>query len=335
MTMIQYMSDTGLLPGTTHDISMIAAKLGIAGALQDIQNNHPNDMVALIMFSRPNYAGEPAGAGQFSVPRVSLGRDYSSMANALWFPPNSGSADVRLWDTNDQQTPRAHGDYCSNTATDYGLMLAYNQFSSNPSLRASGMGGWGRKGAQKIVILETDGMANAATSAGTTNNGPYQSYYDIGPLGSYSPSGTSAAQSAQDVATRMCAMETDGGSPPGYAQSRKPVMIHCIAFGAIFEPSCLRFRADQRGILLTAVVNHRRNYIPKLSQRPRQRLQMVHRHSRPKAGQAATGVHQDHKRNGLYRARPVGLQSNRRPSVAPLPSLLNGNGKIQCKSTPP
>ena len=41
------MSDTGLLPGTTHDISMVAAKLGIAGALQDIQNNHPNDMVSL------------------------------------------------------------------------------------------------------------------------------------------------------------------------------------------------------------------------------------------------------------------------------------------------
>jgi len=235
MTMIQYMSDTGLLPGTTHDISMIAAKLGIAGALQDIQNNHPNDMVSLIMFSRPNFAGEPAGAGQFSVPRVSLGRDYASMANALWLPPNSGSADVRPWDTNDQQTPRAHGDYCSNTATDYGLMLAYNQFSSNPSLRASGMGGWGRKGAQKIVILETDGMANVATSAGTANNGPYQSYYNIGPLGSYSLSGTSAAQSAEDVATRLCDLDTDGGSPPGYAQPRKPVMIHCIAFGAIFE----------------------------------------------------------------------------------------------------
>ena len=63
MTMIQFMSDTGLLPGTTHDISMIAAKLGIAGALQDIQNNHPNDLVSLCMFSRPPYSGRGGRRG--------------------------------------------------------------------------------------------------------------------------------------------------------------------------------------------------------------------------------------------------------------------------------
>ena len=60
MTMIQFLSDTGRLPGTAHDISMVAAKLGIAGALTDIQNNHPNDMVAMLLFSRPAYAGEPS-----------------------------------------------------------------------------------------------------------------------------------------------------------------------------------------------------------------------------------------------------------------------------------
>ena len=76
---------------------MIAAKLGIAGALQDIQNNHPNDMVSMLMFSRPGYSGDPAGIGQFSVPRVSLGRDYTAMINSLWFPPNSGTADIRPW----------------------------------------------------------------------------------------------------------------------------------------------------------------------------------------------------------------------------------------------
>lgn len=45
MTMIQFMSDTGLLPGNGHDISLYPAKLGIAGALKDIENNHPNDLV--------------------------------------------------------------------------------------------------------------------------------------------------------------------------------------------------------------------------------------------------------------------------------------------------
>ena len=148
MTMIQYMLDTGLMPGTAHDISLVAAKLGVAGALQDIQNNHPNDMVSLVMFSRPPYSGEPADAGQFASPRQPS-RDYTALGNALWFPPNSTSADVRPWDNNDDLTPRAHGDYCSNTATDYGLMLAYNQFSGNASLQSSGMGGYGRKGRRR------------------------------------------------------------------------------------------------------------------------------------------------------------------------------------------
>ncbi len=71
-TMIQYMLDTGLMPGTAQDVSMIAAKLGIQGAFQDIQNNHPNDLVSLIMFSRPQYSGEPTCVGQFTQPQVTL-----------------------------------------------------------------------------------------------------------------------------------------------------------------------------------------------------------------------------------------------------------------------
>ena len=149
MTMIQYMSDTGLLPGTTHDISMVAAKLGVAGALQDIKINHPNDLVSLIMFSRPHYSGEPTEVGQFSIPQVPLTNNYTALSNALWYPPNSSTADVRPWDPNGMQTPRAHGDYNANTATDYGFMLAYNQFSSNPSLVSSGVGGLGAKGRRK------------------------------------------------------------------------------------------------------------------------------------------------------------------------------------------
>jgi Flp pilus assembly protein TadG len=233
MTMIQYISDTGLLPGTSHDISMVAAKLGVAGALQDIQLNHPNDMVSLIMFSRPHYAGEPAEVGQFSTAQVPLTKNSTALSNGLWYPPNSSAGDVRPWDPNGMQTPRAHGDYNANTATDYGFMLAYNQLNSNPSLVSSGMGGLGRKGAQKIVILETDGMANQASSASFTDAGSYQSYYNVGTLGSASTSGANAATSCENVATNICALDT--ASPPGYAQPQRPVEIHCIAFGAVFE----------------------------------------------------------------------------------------------------
>ena len=147
MTMIQYMSDTGIFPGVTTDISMLPAKLGIQGALTDIQNNHPNDQVTMLMFSRPHYSGEPTEAGQFTYPVNSLSNNYTNMINSLWFPPNSSTSDVTPWDSNGLNTPHGHGDYDSNTATSYGLMLAYNQFSSSSVLSSSGQGGGlGRKG---------------------------------------------------------------------------------------------------------------------------------------------------------------------------------------------
>jgi Flp pilus assembly protein TadG len=253
MTMIQYMSDTGILPGTTHDISMVCAKLGVDGALQDIQNNHPNDLVSLVMFSRPNYSGEPTEAGQFPIAQVALTNNYSSLINALWYPPNSGSADVRPWDTNGLQTPSAHGDYNSNTSTDYGFMLAYNQLSTNSSLVAGGNGGLGRKGAQKIVILETDGMANQATSASFTNAGAYKSYYNVGTMGSYSTSGNDPASSAETVATNICALSS--ASTPGYAESTRPVQVNTLAFGAIFEPTASGSEQSSAVAFLQALSN--------------------------------------------------------------------------------
>src|SRR5207253_1481657 len=119
----------------------------------------------------PHYSGEPAEVGHFSQAQYSLSRDYAGMMNSLWFPPNSSTTDVRPWDANGTQTPRAHGDYCYNTATSYGLMMAYNQFSSNASLRGQNVGGLGRKGAQRLVVLETDGMANVSTTQSFTNGG--------------------------------------------------------------------------------------------------------------------------------------------------------------------
>ena len=85
------------------------------------------------------------------------------------------------------------------------------------------------------MILETDGMANQATSATATSAGPYNSYYNIGPSASFTPSSADAAGLAETVATAICALDSAGNSPPGYAQTRKPVQVHCIAFGAIFE----------------------------------------------------------------------------------------------------
>jgi hypothetical protein len=235
MTLVQFLSDTGLLPGTAHDISMYPAKLGIQGALEDIRNNHPNTLVSLIMFARPPFSGEPAEAGRFQGPVYGLSRDYTGMINSMWFPPNSSSSDVRPWDANGLQTPRANGDYTGNTCTNYGLMLAYNQFSGDAALRSKLLGGDGRKGAARVVILETDGMANVNANAGFTDNGPYQSYYNIKP-GDNITSGGTASTGALNVARKICALTTGSPDSPGFATTRKPVHLHCVAFGAVFEP---------------------------------------------------------------------------------------------------
>lgn len=245
MTLIQYLSDAGLFSGTTHDVSMICAKLGIAGALQDIQNNHPNDQVSMLLFARPHYNGEPAEVGGFTQPQFNLTNNYTNLVNGLWFAPNAPSTDMRPWDAANSQTPRAHGDYTGNTATSYGFMLAYNQLSSSPTLQASGAGGFGRVGSQRLVILETDGMANVATNAGFTNAGPASSYYNITPSDTISVNySVSPDQDALNVVSRICALTTDNSAGPGFATPRKPVLVHCIAFGAIFEPTASGSESD-------------------------------------------------------------------------------------------
>jgi hypothetical protein len=190
----------------------------------------------MIMFSRPQFSGDPSGMGQFSQPQVSLTSNYNNLINSLWYPPNSGTNDVRPWDPNGLLTPRAHGDFDSNTASSYGLMLAYNQFSSSPVLRAAGIGGLGRKGAQKLVIFETDGMANVSSTVGTVNNGAYNSYYNTPPLSTISVSGANSDTDAINVATVLTSLNTSSNPIPGFSTITDPVTIQCIVFGAIFEP---------------------------------------------------------------------------------------------------
>jgi Flp pilus assembly protein TadG len=259
MTFVQFLSDTGLLPGTAHDISMYPMKNGVGGALMDIQNNHPNDLVSMILFSRPQYNNDSPDTGTFNNAQYNLTNNYSSMINSLWWPPNTGTTDARLWDANGLLTPRAHGDYDSNTATEYGFMLAYNQFSGSSTLQSppgggGPVGGFGRKGASRLVIFETDGMANvdSVPQGGFANSGPYNSYYHILPtevVDSANYSQTSVLQVVEaicnkDDSTPYSATPTGCPTPPaypGYATPNKPVIVQCIAFGAIFEtPSSIQ-----------------------------------------------------------------------------------------------
>ena len=81
-------------------------------------------------------------------------------------------------------------------------------------------------------------MANVSTKvnftssvSGTTNN----SYYNVGPADQVKLDNIPADQCALNVATRLCAMTTDMTSGPGFATLSKPVLIHVLVFGAVFE----------------------------------------------------------------------------------------------------
>lgn len=238
-------------PGTCREAPMYACKLGIRAALTDINNNHPNDLVSLIYFSVPKSSSSDTSATRFNRVRVPLGRDYDKMQEALWYPPatiGNANATVRPYDANNLEVPRAMGGTCYS----YPLMLAYNQFSSNASLKtynASGLtgdaGGNGRRGAQKLVIFETDGAPNTLASAGLTNNGSGNSYYNIringtggefptGISGTTDNSSTIRAQ-IYGLCTQLAAADT--ASPPGYSSGAKKLKIHCIGFGPVFDSS--------------------------------------------------------------------------------------------------
>src|SRR4051812_23963550 len=112
---------------------MYGCKLGIQAALTDIQNNHPNDMVSLIMFSCPKSAATGYEDCRFNRVRVGLSRNYTNMIESLWYPPatvGNSAATVTPYDSNNIEVPRAQGGTCY----PMGLMLAFNQFSANSAL---------------------------------------------------------------------------------------------------------------------------------------------------------------------------------------------------------
>jgi Flp pilus assembly protein TadG len=241
-------------PGTIHESPTWQCKIGMQAALRDVQLNHPNDIVAQVFFSSPQTSYN--GAGFYNQVRVPLGQDYVSMQNSLWFAPRllaNRTPEIRPHDNNGLDittVPRANGGTCYSMP----LMLAYNQFSGSAMLQTYAAspaplgqaGGKGRKGAQKLIIFETDGMVNTTASANFTNAGAYNSYYNVrikdGTSGTYNeyPTGVSsnvatATTQATTIASQICALDT--ANPPGYSTARKPVLIHCIAFGSLFNSS--------------------------------------------------------------------------------------------------
>ena len=253
-TMIDYLGNynmgTFLWPGNCHEAQAWACKVGIQTAIDDIKNNHPNDYIGMCYFSSPRYSIN--GSGQHNTPVVPLGRNYDKLKESLWFPPstiNAGVTEIGMYDADMDNVPRAKG----STSPDQGFMLGYNLLSSTSNLRLypqpqssyrGVLGGLGRKGASRMVIFETDGAPNTASTATLAGSGSDR-YYALRLYnpGNYSDaanvewptnSGTSTTN-AYNVVKQICALDT--ASPPGFSTKRKPAQVFSIGFGSLFEPA--------------------------------------------------------------------------------------------------
>jgi hypothetical protein len=270
MTMVDFIGNMNMnrywMPGTAHEAPTWQCKAGVQAAIGDIKVNHPNDYISLIAFSTPvGYTPTLPGvlqAGAYNAVRSPLAQNYTQIVNSLYFAPEmmppivTQNTEISPYDAAITDVPRAFGGTCAAM----GLMLAYNQFAqgaSDSTLRSYSTtgpngqaGGLGRKGAQKLVIFETDGVCSATAyqpgqmTSVFTNSGPYNSYYNVrwDTTGSvkneYPPylSGdtTNAPLEAIEVATRVCSSDTST-SAPGFSTARKPVRIYCLAFGSLFN----------------------------------------------------------------------------------------------------
>jgi Flp pilus assembly protein TadG len=236
-------------PGTCHEAQCWQLKAGINAALSDIEKNHPNDQATLIFFS---------GIATYATSRESMSRNYARMKNYLWYPYSivknnllgNTANEVRPFtasfgDAARGEVPNAAGSTCPEMA----LKVAYNEYSIRSATNPGPF--VGRKGAQKMIVLETDGVPNTIcgpTSGNTddttfTNNGAYASYYNgFTTLTGLGNGNSTVIARTKYVAQRLCAPTTNNPSNPynaqrpGYSEPRLPVKLHCIAFGDLFEP---------------------------------------------------------------------------------------------------
>jgi hypothetical protein len=240
-------------PGNVHEAHAWACKVGIQTAIDDIENNHPNDLLAMTFFSSPTTTTQ---SGHHNQAVVALGRNYQQIKDSLWFPPTTvtgGVSEIGPYDTDMDYVPRANG----GTAPGMGFMIAYNQLSSSytnlrdyptPQATYRGLeGGLGRKGSARLIIFETDGCPNSRAFATVVNSGS-DSYYPIrvkkpanlsDPANVEWPTGTAGYVQSEvtDVVAQICALDTATSGAPGYSKTRKPVLVHCLGYGGDFDPA--------------------------------------------------------------------------------------------------
>jgi Flp pilus assembly protein TadG len=253
-------------PGNAYEAPLYTGKEAFLAAVDTMQDNHPNDWVTVSLYSWPRTSSSDT-TGRFNCVRCPLGTNYAYAKSALLFPfrtiKSDGSCtntEVTPYDADAAtgaipaadfvDTPRADGDTCFSM----GLMLAYNQFAVTPTsdttLRTyitsspiqfpTGMaGGMGRKGAQKVILFETDGLPNCTATASRVSGGSYNYYqirYDMNHPGSSEyPSINATTTNASSVTTEIYSLVDQ--LKADYGTTRNPFRLYAFGFGPVFSGS--------------------------------------------------------------------------------------------------
>ncbi|HTU17076.1 MAG TPA: pilus assembly protein TadG-related protein [Gemmataceae bacterium] len=272
-TIDMWMSGSGyyvMQPGDGYEAPLYTAKQAYLASISTMQSNHPNDWFTPICYSFPRGSSNgtvesSAFLGRFNCVRSPLGTNYNYAQAALVFPFSTINADGSCNNTeltpytadpatsiipsaDFVDTPRGDGETCFAMA----LMLAYNQFlttspsdatlrsfvSSSPITFPTGMaGGMGRKGAQKVIIFETDGLPNTYATASLVTNGSYKYYpirYDMNnPSGSQYPSVSVSTITDTGVMTQVNSLVSQLAST--FSTNRNPFRLYAVGFGPVFQ----------------------------------------------------------------------------------------------------
>jgi hypothetical protein len=227
--------------GTVYEAHSWQLKAGMNSVISDVKSNHPNDYAGLVFFSSVHNGV-----------RVGLSQNYLALKNALFYPRslypqvNTGTdvtSELRPY-TNTSLTGYSTSDIPNaggSTDPDTGLMYAFNLLSPSSVSAATALGtGAGRRGAQKIIIFETDGVPNSY-SAVTFNKMGYNSYYAPGSFTSASNGDATSMSDAYSVIQQIVkpmattATTSGTGADSGLSLGNAPARVYPIAFGDLFD----------------------------------------------------------------------------------------------------
>ncbi len=246
LSMIHFLTRTGRgnwLPGTCTEAQCWQLKVAVNSVLDDIKNNHPNDFAGLVYFATSHHNGV----------REPIGQNFTRLKNALFYPRRGALlTNILNGDVTSEMRPYTnttldgyHAAEIPNAAggTDpaTGLAYAYNLLSSStiPAAQAVGTGG-GRRGAQKIIIFETDGVPNNYRVPNFVSRG-FNSYYTLGNVvgaGNGDPTGMNHAYNVIRQIVKPMALvgtTTTVGPDSGLSLPNAPARVYPIAFGDLFD----------------------------------------------------------------------------------------------------